>query len=94
MADHTQSDESPPRAEKGRLLADRPPPRSPAEMVGPEWPTGAAGALTRIVASHTLGTMVFWGQQATGKTTVARLPAGQTDFAFVTTDTSNRRANG
>jgi len=82
MADLFQSDETPARPEKGRPLADRLRPRSLAEVVGQERLTGAEGALTRMIASGTLGSMVFWGPPGTGKTTVARLLAGQTDLAF------------
>ena len=82
MADLFQSDEKPARPEKGRPLADRLRPRSLAEVVGQDRLTGPEGALTRMIASGTLGSMVFWGPPGTGKTTVARLLAGQTDLAF------------
>lgn len=67
---------------KGRPLADRLRPQSLAEVVGQERLTGQEGALTRMIASSTLGSMIFWGPPGTGKTTVARLLAGQTDLAF------------
>ncbi|NMG39990.1 AAA family ATPase [Chelativorans sp. ZYF759] len=82
MADLFQSDDTPARPEKGRPLADRLRPRSLAEVVGQERLTGAEGALTRMIASGSLGSMIFWGPPGTGKTTVARLLAGETELAF------------
>jgi putative ATPase len=69
-------------AEPKRPLADRLRPTSLAEVVGQEHLTGQAGVLTRMLGAGTLGSMIFWGPPGTGKTTVARLLAGQVDFAF------------
>lgn len=66
----------------GQPLADRLRPRSLAEVVGQEHLTGADGALSRMIASGSLGSMIFWGPPGTGKTTVARLLAGETNLAF------------
>ena len=82
MADLFQSDETPAGPEKGRPLADRLRPRSLREVVGQERLTGPEGALTRMIAAGSLGSMIFWGPPGTGKTTVARLLAGETDLAF------------
>lgn len=65
-----------------RPLADRLRPTSLAEVTGQDHLTGAEGALTRLLASGSIGSMIFWGPPGTGKTTVARLLAGETAFVF------------
>jgi putative ATPase len=65
-----------------RPLADRLRPQRLAEVVGQDHLLGPDGALTRMLAARSLGSMVFWGPPGTGKTTVARLLARETDLHF------------
>src|ERR687889_1416397 len=65
-----------------RPLADRMRPTRLSEVVGQDHLVGPDGILTRLIASKTLGSLIFWGPPGTGKTTVARLLAHETDLHF------------
>ena len=63
-------------------LPDRLRPRTLADVVGQDHILGPDGALTRMLDTRTLGSLVCWGPPGTGKTTVARLLADATELHF------------
>jgi len=70
--------------EKGapRPLADRLRPTKLVEVVGQEHLVGANGTLTRMLKSGRLPSLILWGPPGSGKTTVARLLAHETQLEF------------
>src|SRR5262249_8765709 len=65
-----------------RPLADKLRPTKLPEVVGQDHLLGPDGALTRMLETRTLGSLIFWGPPGTGKTTVARLLAHATELYF------------
>jgi len=66
-----------------RPLADRLRPKRLAEVIGQEQVLGPEAPLGVMLASKSLGSLVFWGPPGVGKTTIARLLADETDLHFV-----------
>jgi putative ATPase len=65
-----------------RPLADKLRPQKLSDIVGQDALVGPDGALTRMLETRSLGSLVFWGPPGTGKTTAARLLAQETDLQF------------
>ena len=65
-----------------RPLADKLRPDQLGEVVGQDHLLGRDGALTRMLETRSLGSLIFWGPPGTGKTTVARLLAHATELYF------------
>lgn len=65
-----------------RPLADRLRPTKLDEVAGQDHLLGSNGALSRLLRSGSLGSLIFWGPPGTGKTTVARLLAHETNLHF------------
>jgi len=66
-----------------RPLADRLRPTSLAEVIGQEKILSADGPLGAMLAAGSLSSLVLWGPPGVGKTTIARLLAGQAGLHFV-----------
>lgn len=64
-------------------LADRMRPRSLREFVGQEHLVGKGNLLHTVINQDTIPSMIFWGPPGSGKTTLARIIAHETNSAFI-----------
>ena len=64
-------------------LADRLRPQGLDQVLGQDHLLGPGGPIRRMVEARRLASMILWGPPGSGKTTVARLLAHETDLAFV-----------
>ena len=65
-----------------RPLADRLRPTQLADVVGQDHLVGPDGTLTKALAAGRMASIILWGPPGTGKTTIARLLAGETGLVF------------
>ncbi len=69
-------------ADAPRPLADRLRPASLADVVGQDRLLGRCGPLRRMLDEKRLVSLILWGPPGSGKTTIARLLAAETDLEF------------
>jgi putative ATPase len=70
-------------AESTRPLADRMRPRNISEFVGQDHVVGVGSLIRHAIEEDRIFSMLFWGPPGCGKTTLARIIAGETRSYFV-----------
>ena len=83
MADLFDTPDAGSRPSGPRPLADRLRPKSLSEVIGQEKVLSRDGPLGAMLAAGSLSSLILWGPPGVGKTTIARLPADETDLHFV-----------
>jgi len=81
LFDQNAMNTAPPEAK--RPLADRCRPTSLSDVIGQTKLVGPDGALSTMLSTGNLSSIIFWGPPGVGKTTLARLLADETDMHFV-----------
>jgi putative ATPase len=83
LFDPPETDASTPEPDPGAPVAERLRPLTLDEVRGQDKVVGEGGFLRRAVAEDRVPSLIFWGPPGCGKTTLARILAGETKSRFV-----------